>query len=304
MSGWSVTSFSARASALAAALLLASCAVGPDFLHPAAPDAAGYTKEPLAPQTSSANAPHGQAQHFDVGRDISAEWWTLFRSPALNALIAQSIGNNPSLQTAIANLRAARQAAYAQEGKFFPLVTANFNPTESANGRRDHAGAQLIAKPLHAVHRADRRVVHLRYLGSQPADGRSAQGARGQSALPSRSGLSHADLKHRGRRHHRGGAARADRSHQRVDHRPEQDARHPSPPARFRLCQSQRRSAPGSGPGAGAGDAAAAAQGAGAAARSSRRTCRHLPEIKDRPSRSALSTCTCRPICPSAYLRS
>jgi NodT family efflux transporter outer membrane factor (OMF) lipoprotein len=129
MSGWSVTSFSARASALAAALLLASCAVGPDFLHPAAPDAAGYTKEPLAPQTSSANAPHGQAQHFDVGRDISAEWWTLFRSPALNALIAQSIGNNPSLQTAIANLRAARQAAYAQEGKFFPLVTANFNPT-------------------------------------------------------------------------------------------------------------------------------------------------------------------------------
>jgi NodT family efflux transporter outer membrane factor (OMF) lipoprotein len=116
-------------SSLAAALLLASCAVGPDFLSPAAPDAAGYTKEPLTPQTSSANAPHGQAQRFDVGRDIAADWWTLFRSPALTALVQQSIRNNPSLQTAIANLRAARQAVYAQEGKFFPLVTANFNPT-------------------------------------------------------------------------------------------------------------------------------------------------------------------------------
>ena len=29
----------------------------------------------------------------------------------------------------MANLRAARQAVYAQEGKFFPLVNANFNPT-------------------------------------------------------------------------------------------------------------------------------------------------------------------------------
>src|ERR1700678_3649935 len=98
MSGLSVRWFPSATTALAAALLLASCAVGPDFLHPAAPDAAGYTKEPLAPRTSSADAAHGQAQRFDVGRDISAEWWTLFRSQALNALVQQSIGNNPSLQ--------------------------------------------------------------------------------------------------------------------------------------------------------------------------------------------------------------
>ena len=126
MSGRWVTRVRARAGVLAAALLLASCAVGPDFLHPAAPDSAGYTKEPLAPRTSSADAPQGQPQRFAVGRDISAEWWRLFRSPALNALVQQSLGNNPSLQTAMANLRAARQAVYAQEGKFFPTVNANF----------------------------------------------------------------------------------------------------------------------------------------------------------------------------------
>ena len=129
MSGRWVTRVCARAGVLAAALLLASCAVGPDFLHPAAPDMAGYTKEPLAPRTSSADAPQGQPQRFAVGRDISAEWWTLFRSSALNALVQQSLNNNPSLQTAMANLRAARQAVYAQEGKFFPTVNANFNPT-------------------------------------------------------------------------------------------------------------------------------------------------------------------------------
>lgn len=130
MSGWWVKKVCARAGVLAAAaLLLASCAVGPDFLHPAAPHEAGYTKEPLAPQTSSTDTRQGQPQRFAVGRDISAEWWTLFRSPALNALVQQSLSNNPSLQAAMANLRAARQAVYAQEGKFFPLVTTNFNPT-------------------------------------------------------------------------------------------------------------------------------------------------------------------------------
>jgi outer membrane protein TolC len=118
MSGRWVAGVCSRAGVLAAALLLAGCAVGPDFLHPASPGSAGYTKEPLAPRTSSADAPQGQPQRFVIGQDISGEWWTLFRSPPLNALVQQALNNNPSLQTAMANLRAARQAVYAQEGKF------------------------------------------------------------------------------------------------------------------------------------------------------------------------------------------
>jgi NodT family efflux transporter outer membrane factor (OMF) lipoprotein len=124
-----VRKLNARAGVLAAAMLLASCAVGPDFLHPAAPDVNGYTKEPLGSQTSSTDAPTGRAQRFAPGRDIPQEWWALFRSPALNALIKRSLDNNPSLQSAIATLRAANQAVYAQEGHFFPLVQTNFNPT-------------------------------------------------------------------------------------------------------------------------------------------------------------------------------
>jgi NodT family efflux transporter outer membrane factor (OMF) lipoprotein len=115
--------------ALAATLLLAGCAaVGPDFVHPAAPEITRYTREPIA-TTASTDTAAGQRQRFIADRDIPQEWWALYRSPALNALIARALANNPNLQSALATLRAAQQAVYAQQGKFFPLVQANFNPT-------------------------------------------------------------------------------------------------------------------------------------------------------------------------------
>jgi len=110
-------------------MLLTSCAVGPDFVHPAAPEITRYTREPLPAQTSSADAQSGRRQVFLEGRDIPQEWWTLFKSRALNALIERALQNNPNLQAAIATLHAAKETMYAQEGKFFPLVAANFNPT-------------------------------------------------------------------------------------------------------------------------------------------------------------------------------
>jgi NodT family efflux transporter outer membrane factor (OMF) lipoprotein len=122
---------------------LTGCAVGPDFLHPAAPDTSRYTKEPLAPRTSSTDAPTGQSQHFVEGRDIPQEWWRLFRSPALNSLVERSLRNNPSLQSAIATLRASKEAVYAQQGHYFPLVQANFIPQRQQS-------AAVLSEPLAA----------------------------------------------------------------------------------------------------------------------------------------------------------
>ena len=130
----------AGVSALAVSALLASCAVGPDFLHPAAPEETRYTKEPLKSVTSSTDAPTGKAQRFAQGRDLPQEWWKMFKSRGLDALIARALNNNPTLQSAIATLRAANQAVYAQEGHFLPLVQANFNPTR-----------QLTAAPISPV---------------------------------------------------------------------------------------------------------------------------------------------------------
>jgi NodT family efflux transporter outer membrane factor (OMF) lipoprotein len=112
-----------------AAVLLSSCAVGPDFVQPSAPDLDRYTREPLAPHTSSTDTKFGQSQHFVSGRDIPAEWWQVFQSPALNALVRKALDANPNLQSTIAALRVAKEAVYAQQGKYFPLVEANFNPT-------------------------------------------------------------------------------------------------------------------------------------------------------------------------------
>src|SRR5271163_1736324 len=128
MSAQPVKCLSAGATALAVVLLLTSCAVGPDFRVPAAPDVEGYTKEPLTSRTSSTDASTGQTQHFVKGRDLPQEWWALLKSPGLNALIEQALKNNPSLQSAIATLRSAKETVYAQQGKFFPFVQYNFNP--------------------------------------------------------------------------------------------------------------------------------------------------------------------------------
>ena len=108
--------------AAAAGLLLASCAVGPDFKRPAAPTVGGFTPEPLKSMTASADTPGGAGQKFMVGEDIAAQWWTLFQSPQLNALIEQAVRNNPDLQTAQAALRQAQEILYAQEGILFPAV--------------------------------------------------------------------------------------------------------------------------------------------------------------------------------------
>ena len=141
MSGAATRWFSAGATALAATVMLTRCAVGPDFVHPAAPEIVRYTREPLAPHTSSGAAAGGQSQHFAADADIPQDWWKLFRSPTLNALIEQALNNNPNLQSALASLRAARQNVLAQEGKYFPLVQGNFNPT------RQRSSAALAPVP-------------------------------------------------------------------------------------------------------------------------------------------------------------
>jgi NodT family efflux transporter outer membrane factor (OMF) lipoprotein len=107
------------------ALLLSACAVGPDFKRPDAPTVTQFTPDALPAATSSADIKGGEAQSFAVGRDIPAEWWTLFQSPALNTLIAQAIKSSPNLESAVAALRVARENTAAQVGAYFPTIEAN-----------------------------------------------------------------------------------------------------------------------------------------------------------------------------------
>ena len=120
---------SLRPAAALAALLLASCAVGPDFKRPAAPAVSGYTPEKQAPATISAAVKGGEAQRFVAGMDIPGQWWTLFHSPALDALIKEALQSNPSLEAAQATLRQAQENVLAQRGVLFPSVSGNLSTT-------------------------------------------------------------------------------------------------------------------------------------------------------------------------------
>ena len=70
-----VVKYRSAVAAPLAAMLLSSCAVGPDFVQPSAPDLDRYTREPLASRTSATDVKFGQSQHFANGRDIPAKWW-------------------------------------------------------------------------------------------------------------------------------------------------------------------------------------------------------------------------------------
>jgi len=115
-----------RGAACLTAILLASCAVGPDFVEPPAPDVTRYTKEPLKPSSASAGSGLGQGERFVEGRDIPGQWWELFHSRALNDLVEDSLKHNPTIDQAQAALRVAYQNAEAQKSAFFPTMGASF----------------------------------------------------------------------------------------------------------------------------------------------------------------------------------
>jgi len=112
--------------AWATTALVSSCTVGPDFERPAAPAVKGYTSEPLAEGTAATNIAGGEAQHFVKNMDIPGQWWSVFKSPQLNALIERALKDNPDLQAAQASLRVAQENVKAQEGFYFPSVTAGY----------------------------------------------------------------------------------------------------------------------------------------------------------------------------------
>ena len=117
------------ASVTAVGLLLAGCAVGPDFKKPTAPEVSGYTARPLEPTVDTPGVLAGDSQRFLPSADISSDWWTLFHSAPLNDLIEHSLKNNPDLQAAQAALLAAREGVLAQRGAYYPSVSADFSAT-------------------------------------------------------------------------------------------------------------------------------------------------------------------------------
>jgi NodT family efflux transporter outer membrane factor (OMF) lipoprotein len=106
--------------------VLSACAVGPDFVRPSPPTENRYTREPLPDATAPAD---GKAQQFTAGGALNADWWRLFKSAQLNAVVRQAIANNPSLQASEASLRQSQDRLRAGYGVYFPHIEAGADAT-------------------------------------------------------------------------------------------------------------------------------------------------------------------------------
>jgi NodT family efflux transporter outer membrane factor (OMF) lipoprotein len=108
-----------RAIVLACVLGFGGCAVGPNFTRPTPPPAARYTADTLHSEGASAD---DTAQHLALGREVAGDWWSLFRSDAIDQLVKQAVAHNRSLEASTATLRRAQELALAQAGTRYPQV--------------------------------------------------------------------------------------------------------------------------------------------------------------------------------------
>jgi NodT family efflux transporter outer membrane factor (OMF) lipoprotein len=114
---------------MVAGLAVAGCAAGPDFKRPAAPPATAYAGPQSGATVATPGVAAGEAQTVEPGQDLAGDWWTLFHSRELNALVEQALANNHDLKAAQAALQQARETALAQRGAFYPQVSAGFSAT-------------------------------------------------------------------------------------------------------------------------------------------------------------------------------
>lgn len=125
-----------------AVMMLAACTVGPDFERPRAPATASITATPLPDETVGAPGIGGAPQRLISGGEISAEWWDLFHSPALDQVIRQAMRDNPTLAAAQAALRNARENLRAREGTvYFPALDA------AGSVSREKSSGSAIGQP-------------------------------------------------------------------------------------------------------------------------------------------------------------
>lgn len=116
----------------AAVCSLCACAVGPNFTRPEPPQTPSYTAEPTPRVMTPAAG--GSAQQIELAVELSAHWWELFRSPALDDVVNRTLQDSPSLAAARAKLTQARETVAAARGSFFPQLDAS-------------AGAQRVRVP-------------------------------------------------------------------------------------------------------------------------------------------------------------
>jgi len=96
-----------RVAAALVGIVLAGCTVGPDFRAPDPPAVDRYVP--------------GPAPRLNVTvRDIPAEWWKVFESREIDALVQRALANSPTIEIAKARATQAKELRVAREGGTLP----------------------------------------------------------------------------------------------------------------------------------------------------------------------------------------
>ena len=132
--------------AVGAAWLLVSCAVGPEFERPRTADSKVYdsseasaqappaiVQSPQAVANDAARAPPANLQ-LDIGADVPAQWWQLFKSEDLDRIVRLAINDNPTLGSARAVLAEAREAVTVARAGYLPHLAATAGVQRSGVG--------------------------------------------------------------------------------------------------------------------------------------------------------------------------
>jgi NodT family efflux transporter outer membrane factor (OMF) lipoprotein len=114
----------------AVAILWVGCAVGPNFHKPNPSASQTYVSDTQPSETMEAKGPGGNAQRFNTGMDIPAQWWSLFHSDSLDRLVRLALDDSPTLMQAQAKLKQAQEDFNAQTGATqYPAVDARLSIT-------------------------------------------------------------------------------------------------------------------------------------------------------------------------------
>lgn len=121
-------SFMPALSAVAAAILLSGCAVGPDYVAPPAPQASAFMAQPAVTARAAAPAP-------------ADAWWRGFNDPVLDRLVDRALAQNLDLAQAAARVTQARAGLHAATAALLPSASiqaqgvANHASTQTPTGR-------------------------------------------------------------------------------------------------------------------------------------------------------------------------
>ncbi|MBS1144363.1 MAG: efflux system, outer rane lipoprotein, NodT [Proteobacteria bacterium] len=123
-----------RLTPLVIALAMAGCALGPDYVRPAAPLPAAY-----------AEADQNAEQSL-----VNPRWWTLFQDADLDDLVDQALKNNADLRQAIARVEQADAVAREAGAALLPAINGDAGITNSKASTRTSTYVSTMPRIRHS----------------------------------------------------------------------------------------------------------------------------------------------------------